>query len=246
VALEHARRDVADCEFLDISDPAMAGRKFDFLFTHHVLEHVYDIDAVWQQIAGLMKPDSAMLHILPCGNAGSLEYRISRLVSEGFDPTRGNRFFFEDEGHLRRLDTAQMTEMAAAAGFALEREYYSHQYHGAVDWITRTAPRFAASLADPARARDEPARRELARLRRRLLPATVLRALLHRLRSFRRGGGTGLKRWAVLFAALGAYPVARLVDRRARREAEAEWRERNQDPRGSEMYLFFARRPGSS
>jgi hypothetical protein len=241
VALDHARRQVPECEFLEMRDPAMAGRRFDFLFTHHVLEHVYDIAEVWQQIAGLMKPRSAMLHIVPCGNAGSLEYRISRMVRDGFDPGRGNRFFFEDEGHLRRLDTGQMTELAAGSGFALEREYYSNQHHGAVDWITRTAPRVASSLVDAERATDGPARAELVRLRRRLLPATVLRALLQRVRTFRGGSGRGAKRWAVLLAGLCAYPAARLVDWRLTRKSEAEWRERKTDPAGSEMYLYFTR-----
>lgn len=241
VALEHARRRVSGCEFFGMADGAAAGRKFDFLFTHHVLEHVFDIEEVWRQIVGLMKPESAMLHILPCGNAGSLEFRISRMVSGGFDPSMGDRFFFEDEGHLRRLDTAQMTEMAERAGFRLVREYYSNQYHGALNWMTQNELRYVASLADPARALDEKSRREIAALRRRLLPATVLRTLLHRVRTFRRGGGRGVKRWAVLAAGLCAYPAARLVDWRLTSKSEAEWRERRDDPGGSEMYLYFTR-----
>lgn len=241
VALEHARRRVPGCDFFDLSGGPPGGRRFDFLFTHHVLEHVYDIDEVWRQIVGLMQPESAMLHILPCGNEGSLEYRISRMTTGGFDPAMGDRFFFEDEGHLRRLDTAQMREMAARAGFRLEREYYSNQYHGALNWITQNEPRYVSSLADPARAKDERARAEIAALRRRLLPATILRTLLYRVRTFRGGGGRGAKRWAVLAAGLCAYPAARLIDWQLTRKSEAEWRERKDDPGGSEMYLYFTR-----
>jgi hypothetical protein len=153
----------------------------------------------------------------------------------------GGRFFFEDEGHVRRLDTEQMRAMAARAGFGLARGYYSNQYHGALNWITQYDLRYASSLADPARAKDERARGEIARLRRLLLPATLLRTLLHRVRTFRGGGGRGAKRWAVLLAGLCVYPAAWLVDWHLTRKSEAEWREHKDDPGGSEMYLYFTR-----
>lgn len=240
VALEQARRRVPGCEFFDLSADEAAGRRFDFLFTHHVLEHVYDLDEVWRQIAGLTKPASAMLHILPCGNEGSLEYRISRLVGGGFDPDSGGRFFFEDEGHLRRLDTEQMRAMAARAGFELACGYYSNQYHGAVNWITQNEPGYVSSLLDPARAVDAESGRELARLRRRLLPAALLRTLLRRGRAGG-GGPRSAKGWAALVAGLCVYPASRLVDWRMTVKSEAEWRERKGDPGGSEMYLYFTR-----
>lgn len=238
VALEQARRRVPGCEFLPAA--AAAARRFDFLFTHHVLEHVFDLEEVWRQLVGLVKPDSAMLHVLPCGNEGSVEYRISRLVDGGFDPNLGGRFFFEDEGHLRRLDTEQMRAMAARAGFELARGYYSNQYHGAVNWITQNEPGYVSSLLDPSRARDAESRRELARLRRRLLPASLLRTLLRRARAGR-GAKLSAKGWAALLAGLCVYPASRLVDRRMAMKSEAEWRERKNDPGGSEMYLYFTR-----
>jgi trans-aconitate methyltransferase len=240
VAIENARGRVKGCTFFEASDQALAGKKFDFLFTHHVLEHVYSIDEVWRQIVGLMKDESAMLHILPCGNEGSLEYEISRLVRDGFDPEMENRFFFEDEGHVRRLDTRQFTQMAAQSGFKLIQEYYSSQYHGALNWITQNEPAFVSMMVDPSRAKDDDARKKLSGLRRKLMAASILRHLMHRVHSFP-DRKRNVKRWIGLLAGLPVYPASFLVDRRMKRNSEAEWAERKCDPRGSEMYLYFTR-----
>lgn len=243
VAVEQARERVRGCAFFEQSDEALAGRKFDFLFTHHVLEHVYDLAEVWRRVIGFMKPASAMLHILPCGNEGSFERELSLLMKGGIEPRRGNRYFFEDTGHVRRLNTDEMRALAAEAGFALAAEYYANQYEGALDWITRNPPEFVRMMTEPARARDEGARRRLARLRRRLLAITLMRTLLDRARGLR-GGGLSPKGYVAALAGLALYPAAALLDRRMKRKAEAEWESRRTDPGGSEMYLYFVRRAG--
>jgi 2-polyprenyl-3-methyl-5-hydroxy-6-metoxy-1,4-benzoquinol methylase len=93
------------CTFFHDSDASHNKMKFDFIFTHHVLEHVYDIVEVADQIVSYLKPSSSMLHILPCGNENSLEYNICSLVKNGIDDQKGGRFYFEDKGHVRRLTT---------------------------------------------------------------------------------------------------------------------------------------------
>ena len=50
------------------------------------------------------------------------------------------RFFFEDEGHVRRLDTEQMVRQLKPFGFSLVKENYANQYCGAIDWISRSGP----------------------------------------------------------------------------------------------------------
>src|ERR1017187_7488440 len=45
----------------------------DVIYTHHVLEHVEDLEAAMPQIALLLRPGGYVWHILPCGNVGSIE-----------------------------------------------------------------------------------------------------------------------------------------------------------------------------
>ena len=67
---------------------------FDFIFSHHVLEHVFDIKEVAAQINQRAKNSSAMLHIFPCGNPGSYEYKLCKNRIDGINTKMENRFFF--------------------------------------------------------------------------------------------------------------------------------------------------------
>src|SRR5688572_25087232 len=82
VALRIASGRVPDCTFIKGDELAAAG-PFDFIFTHHVLEHVLDLDATLAQMARISGPGALMLHILPCGNAGSFEHRLASWGSGG-------------------------------------------------------------------------------------------------------------------------------------------------------------------
>ena len=77
-----------------------------------------------------MKPSSSFLHILPCGNEGSFEHTICLLKKDGINKEMGNRFFFEDPAHIRRLSTDELNTMVAKFGFNLTKDYYSNQYYG--------------------------------------------------------------------------------------------------------------------
>ena len=57
----------------------------------------------WRILPDSRRAGGAMIVIMPCGNAGSLEHDICSARADGIDAAYGNRFFFEDEGHLRRL-----------------------------------------------------------------------------------------------------------------------------------------------
>ena len=111
-AIEHAKARYPDCCFFHLEDNHCKDKKFDFLFTNHVLEHVYSLQETLKKIVDFLKPTSFMLHLLPCGNKGSFEYRICLLNREGINRKMGNRFFFEDHSHLRRLTGAQLKDLA--------------------------------------------------------------------------------------------------------------------------------------
>jgi SAM-dependent methyltransferase len=239
-ALENARRRYPACTFVTADRAAADGLTFDLLFSHHVLEHVHDLDTTLSQIDALLKPDSAVLHIMPCGNAGSFEHTVCALRTDGIDVALEQRFF-EDEGHLRRLDTATLEAHYVDRGFTLARELYANHHYGAIDWITREGPGFVRRFTDTSTAVDATARRELARVRRRILilwatrfPASFVDS---RLRQTRRSARD------LMHIALGLpfYVFTKPMDILLKRRAAAEWRERRTDRQGSEMYLFFRR-----
>jgi trans-aconitate methyltransferase len=178
VAVQGAKAKYTDCTFFTPSDKDLMSKKYDFLFTHHVLEHVYNLEEIWQEIVGLMKPGASALHILPCGNEGSFEHEICQLRVDGINPDMEDRFFFEDQGHVRRVSTERMSGLAAQSGLVLMKEYYANQYYGAIDWITQSGIGFALTLTEPRYAKDARARAKLVKIRRKLRAIILARDLI--------------------------------------------------------------------
>lgn len=241
VAIENAKNRCKTCKFFVAAEMAFADKKFDLLFTHHVLEHVYNLSAVFDEMDRYLKPRSAMLHILPCGNEGSFEYKICLLHKNGINPNLENRFFFEDEGHVRRLNTPQMIELHSPRKFTLTEEYYTHQYYGAINWITLNTIRFIWTFTDTSAAVDHKSRRKLILLRYFLstiaitrLPASLV------VRKFKEINRT-LKDYMVLMGSLLFYVFSKSIDRYYRLKALEEWETKRTDTNGSEMALYFVR-----
>lgn len=240
VAIANARSRFPDCEFFTADDPAATGRTFDLLLTHHVLEHVSDLEATLGIMDSLVKDRGAMLHILPCGNPGSFEHCLAANRAGGIDPEMQGRFFFEDEGHVRRLTTDALAERLASRGFRLAGEWYANQHDAAIDWITRSPREFVRDIADPDRAVDATAARELAVVRRRLLAIRRWRERAEQYRYRLRQSGKSWKNYLYLLVHGPAYLPAAAIDRLWTRRAAEEWR-RCHERNGSEMYLFFRR-----
>jgi SAM-dependent methyltransferase len=173
-AISNAKRRFPRLNFFELSDQRKFYGKFDFLFSHHVLEHVFDINETWKAINRLLKKSASMLHILPCGNSGSLEHRISLLVKNGIDKRTG-RCFFEEPGHLRRLNTEQMNLLAGKYGFHLSRAYYSYHYWAAIDGITSSGPKYVLEVTNHKRAKNKESEIELKRLRNQLFSISILK-----------------------------------------------------------------------
>ena len=241
VAIQGAKTQHPNCIFFTHSDQELKKKRFDFVFTHHVLEHVYKLDVVWQEIMDFMKPDACSLHILPCGNEGSFEHQICQLRTNSINAEMENRFFYEDEGHVRRLTTERMVELATNSGLKLVREYYANQYYGAVDWISATGEDFVQMITDPTYAKDAVSRSQLINMRKKLRTVAWSRELLNGVRDRKRKQGKTLKNWVGLLSRLPIFPFCWTIDRQVSRAAEAEWRRRNQERNGSEMYLQFSR-----
>lgn len=244
-ALRKAReRQPASIEFMEIDDPALADLRADFLFSHHVIEHVPDLADTCARIVRLLASEARMLHILPCGNPGSLAHTLCRHRQNGIDPRLGNRYFFEDEGHVRRLKTAELAAAFAPHGFSVVQEFYTGQYWGMVDYFTRIEPDLIPAITDPREATGLSGALRLRALG--LLLRSVHRA--RRLNAVVRDKRTSKRRSAKanLLLVLGApvFAVAESVQAGVERRAGREWTRRKQDARGDQMFVLFRRPRG--
>ena len=241
VAIHNATRWFPRCSFFTADDTALGGATFDFLFSHHVLEHVYDLSRTAVVMDQYLKPAAAMVHILPCGNEHSFEHTLCLKRNDGIDSARENRFFFEEEGHLRRLTTDQMRELFRPFGFSLLNERYANQYDGAIDWITKSRPSFVWRVTDPRPAINRDSAAELRRLRALLFALWALRYPAALLESRLRKRQRSLKDWLLVGGAIPLYLFAKPMDAYLDRKARREWQTKSAERNGSEMYLEFRR-----
>jgi len=241
IAVENAKMRYPECIFFVAGDRGYLGKKFDFLFTHHVLEHVYNLSQVIDEIDNLVKDRTAILHILPCGNEGSFEHSICLLRKDGIDPKFENRFFFEDEGHVRRLNTDQLSKLYRERGFILSKEYYSNQYFGAIDWITQYDLAFIKLITDMSSSSNEKAYSKLIWLRYKLFIIWALRYAATVVEGRLRKRSKTVRDYFFLTIGLPLYLFAKPVDSYLKNQAANEWQKRKTERNGSEMYLFFKR-----
>jgi SAM-dependent methyltransferase len=231
VAIENAKERNPQCFFF--LGEVHEEKKFDFVFSHHVLEHVFELNNTADQISRHLKDRSRMFHILPCGNEGSFEHAVCHLRRNGIDAAKEGRFFFEDDGHVRRMTTASCTSLFKKYGFELQKGFYSGQYWGAVKWITEASPFFVFRMLNPFKGKDIHAKFQLLFFLSRFLTMNIFRL-----------PNTIYKRTiSPIYRAL-LYAPARcsvLIDKRISENSLQEWKNKKTDKNGSEMYLYFER-----
>lgn len=79
-------------------------------------------------MSAITKPSAQCLHILPWGDADSFEHRLASRTKNGIEPEAGNRFFYEDAGHVRRLTWQGLCDAAAPHGFVPSRVRYANRF----------------------------------------------------------------------------------------------------------------------
>jgi hypothetical protein len=76
----------------------------------------------------LVRKGTYLCAILPCGNPGSVEEKVMRLVNgEELSRSREMRWICEDEGHLRRIRIEEMIRLYGKNGLSLLDESYAMQ-----------------------------------------------------------------------------------------------------------------------
>lgn len=130
VALDHARRQRPDADYVFMSDervPEPDGA-FDLILSVEVLEHVADVELATRELGRLLAPNGRLVLTTPCANPGSLEWVINRRRG-GLQPTPDGfgRFATDEPGHLRRLTSRDLRVLLARAGVAVDRIDYRAQ-----------------------------------------------------------------------------------------------------------------------
>lgn len=149
VAIEKARQRVKNAEF-GVWAARNTSSKFDVIFSHHVLEHVQDIDETLDELDAITNAKGLHCHILPCGNDKSLEWKVANETKNGFE--HNGRFFFEEDGHLRRLTSDQLIKSYQERGYKVRERGFANQHYGAYNWIISLGPEFIRDFANPANA----------------------------------------------------------------------------------------------
>ena len=238
VAIDNARKRYPECTFFLATNHSLENKKFDFIFSHHTLEHVDDIEGAWSRIVRLLNDQGSVLHILPCGNPGSFEYNLCMLKKGGINKNNGDRFFFEDDSHLRRLTTKELNRLASKYGFEPSLFYYSNQYFGAINWITSYSPKFILKTFSPLRAKSLIAALKLTWLSIVFFIIKLLRfpanAIEHRRKRMKRYQYFLLFMLLVIF-----YPISKWTNIYLEKKARREWELDREKANGSEIYAYF-------
>ncbi len=241
IAVNNAAAKFTNCHFFQADDSLKHLKKFDFVFSHHVLEHVQDMNEAISVINGYLKPKASQLHILPCGNEGSLEHQICMYHKNGIEFDKENRFFFEEPGHLRRLTTNDLSQLMHVFGFQLLKEYYTNQYDGAVNWITKSSPRFVKKLTNPANGKDDNSVQALQGLRKKLLPLTYVQFPYSKFWMIKSKWHKSFIDFIKLAFLYIPSVISKFTFDKLDKLAVEEWQHRKTDRAGSEMFLFFKR-----
>lgn len=239
-AIESAKKNSPGVTFFVLGDKNFADLKFDFIHSHHVLEHTFDEKVTAEEMSSYAASHCTMLHSLPCNHEGSLEYRFSQWTKDGFDPVTG-KFFYEDSAHMRRLNVKQSEALFSKFSFKLSKGYYSNQYWGAVKWIAESNFGLVWNISNPFHANSFSSFFKLVVWRNRLKFAWFCFFAASAFMPADRGRFYHFKKTIqalsfILFFWL-AIPVARYISLKAKQE----WDEKKESPDGTDMFLVFER-----
>ncbi|MBU1042923.1 MAG: class I SAM-dependent methyltransferase [Candidatus Omnitrophica bacterium] len=240
IAIESAQKSCPECLFSVLSDISAVNQKFDLVFSNHVLEHIDNLDQTWSEMNQLFKQKAWFLLVLPCGNKGSFEYKLSMLHKNGIKKDKGNVFFHEDETHLRRLTSEQINVIVLRNGFKPVLNYFANHFYGAIYWLTIGKPAVIFSYFDPRDAKDQISAIKLISLYFMFMLIKILKFPANTI-DHKKATKKGSKYWICFGLFFLLYPISKLITIYLDHKVKQEWAKKKTEPTGSEMYLFYSR-----
>ena len=245
-ALDAGQTRFPDCRFIGISKLISDQEKFDLIFSHHVLEHVSELENVFADMSKLQLSRSLIFHVLPCGNQGSFEFKLASSIPNGINVELKNRFYYEDIGHLRRLSSSDMDILVQNENYHPEQKWFANQLYGSLEWMSETPEIFINNtLTNLDIANGDPVIKEnLLALRRRI----------ERLKNARKFAKEGLKHrikvrvnliksnpFSLVMQSIQLLKDVKLIQegKEFEKNLANEWELNSEDPTGSEMYVVY-------
>jgi SAM-dependent methyltransferase len=239
-AIEYAKEHFKGITFFVLGDEKYKNLKADFLHSHHVIEHTFDLTVTAREMTEFLKERAVMLHSLPCGHAGSLEHRLASMASEGIQLSTGT-YFFEDPAHLRRLSAMQLDGYFMEYCFNRKKSYYANQYYGAIYWLSNSSLSQVLQITDSQKANDEYAAQKMRKWRFVLLFTWMCFFATSGFSKLDRGKYYFLKRLLRIAATLLLFPVSLPVRAYINHKAKHEWVKQSGSENGSDMFLVYQR-----
>ena len=239
-AIAFAKNNSPGITFFVLGDPAFQSEKFDFIHSHHVLEHTFDAKITAEEMSSYANTRCVMLHSLPCNHPGSLEHKLSLSRKNGIDPKTG-KFFFEDEAHMRRMSVEDTAGLFRSNGFSIWKDYYANQYYGALKWIVESDFRMVLTITNPLRANSFKDFLFLLRMRAKLKFYFVSFFAATAFHASDRGRFFIFKKILQAISFVLFFWFAIPVRSRLINLANEEWRLRRNDKNGSDLFLILKR-----
>ena len=239
-AISFAKNHNSAIRFFVLGDQSFSEERFDFIHSHHVLEHTFDEKITASEMSSFAAINCVMLHSLPCNHEGSLEYKISSARKKGIDPVTG-KFFFEDTAHMRRLSADQTVALFTKDGFQSWKQYYANQYFGALKWIAESDLKLVLNIANPLKAKDAKSFLYLFGILIKLKFYWFCSFAASAFEPADRGRFYFLKKILQAICFVLFFWIAIPVRSGLIRNAKQEWESRREDRNGSDLFLILKR-----
>lgn len=239
VAIQRAKELYPGLEFYTFDEFQKIDLKFDFIFSHHVLEYVPDINYTLSKLKSLSSKNSAMLHILPCGNFAGVEYQLASMVN-GVNQNNG-LYFFEHSAHVKRYSDKEFITAVEKIDFKHQRSWFVDQYWGALEWITRSNRKFLNFITPLKAAVSGWAVIRLTLIRLLLYFFFVLRYPYFNYERAKRKMKWNVARKIIFSGIICLYIPSLIFNWFLLLIVDVEWRFRQNNRGGGKMYLLFNR-----
>tara|TARA_B100002003_G_scaffold202330_1_gene194515 strand:- start:309 stop:1298 length:990 start_codon:yes stop_codon:yes gene_type:complete len=136
--------------FFDGETAPLTDNSYDLIFSYHVLDAVWDLNKSLLDISRLLKKGGYLVIVVPCANENSFEEKITRLVKEGKEKSIDDyeRFFYSYSANVRIMKSNEIIELLLKYNFRVYKEFYSCQFWGAINEISKSSFSFINELFD--------------------------------------------------------------------------------------------------